>query len=147
MVEHDEEGACVVLINESIELDWGIEVVPKGASSIKAMGIMDTWKRGRIIYAYLIWVVFKATTAGGLYGEYTFTNDSNGNVQRNPVIPRHTSEPSFADKWLCNAVLVKTSIKLRHETMIVKMKVSTRERRGKKRDDGKRQRWEMLGNS
>lgn len=35
------------------------------------MGIMDAWKRGRIIYAYLIWVVFKATTAGGLYGEYT----------------------------------------------------------------------------
>ncbi|XP_050457004.1 tyrosine-protein phosphatase 99A isoform X3 [Cataglyphis hispanica] len=31
------------------------------------MGIMDAWKRGRIIYAYLIWVVFKATTAGGLY--------------------------------------------------------------------------------
>ncbi|EZA52066.1 hypothetical protein X777_09074, partial [Ooceraea biroi] len=42
----------------------------KGTSPIKAMGIMDTWKRGRIIYAYLIWVVFKATTAGGLYGEY-----------------------------------------------------------------------------
>lgn len=34
------------------------------------MGIMDSWKGGRIIYAYLIWVVFKATTAGGLYGEY-----------------------------------------------------------------------------
>ncbi|XP_025074112.1 uncharacterized protein LOC105427378 [Pogonomyrmex barbatus] len=31
------------------------------------MGIMDAWKGGRIIYAYLIWVVFKATTAGGLY--------------------------------------------------------------------------------
>ena len=36
------------------------------------MDIMDAWKRGRIIYAYLIWVVFKAATAGGLYGEYTF---------------------------------------------------------------------------
>jgi len=45
-----------------------------GVSRIKAMGIMDTWKRGRIIYAYLIWVVFKATTAGGLYGEYTFVS-------------------------------------------------------------------------
>ncbi|XP_024889873.1 uncharacterized protein LOC112466171, partial [Temnothorax curvispinosus] len=31
------------------------------------MGIMDAWKGGRIIYAYLIWVVFKAATAGGLY--------------------------------------------------------------------------------
>ncbi|TGZ32528.1 Uncharacterized protein DBV15_05390, partial [Temnothorax longispinosus] len=47
-----------------------VEVVLKGAS-IKAMGIMDAWKGGRIIYAYLIWVVFKAATAGGLYGEYT----------------------------------------------------------------------------
>ncbi|XP_043500700.1 tyrosine-protein phosphatase 99A isoform X2 [Polistes fuscatus] len=28
---------------------------------------MDAWKRGRIIYAYLIWVVFKATAAGGLF--------------------------------------------------------------------------------
>lgn len=35
------------------------------------MGIMNAWKGGRIIYAYLLWVVFKATTAGGLYGEYT----------------------------------------------------------------------------
>ncbi|KYM79699.1 hypothetical protein ALC53_09811 [Atta colombica] len=32
---------------------------------------MNAWKGGRIIYAYLLWVVFKATTAGGLYGEYT----------------------------------------------------------------------------
>lgn len=48
-------------------------MVPKGAP-IKAIGIMDAWKRGRIIYAYLIWVVFKATTAGGLYGEYTHTS-------------------------------------------------------------------------
>jgi len=55
--------------------DWGIDAVPRtGVSPIKAMGIMDTWKRGRIIYAYLIWVVFKATTAGGLYGEYTFVS-------------------------------------------------------------------------
>ncbi|KYN28667.1 hypothetical protein ALC57_01920 [Trachymyrmex cornetzi] len=37
----------------------------------RAMGIMNAWKGGRIIYAYLLWVVFKATTAGGLYGEYT----------------------------------------------------------------------------
>jgi len=36
------------------------------------MGIMDAWKGGRIIYAYLLWVVFKATTAGGLYGEYGY---------------------------------------------------------------------------
>lgn len=46
-------------------------MVPKG-TPIKAMGIMDAWKGGRIIYAYLIWVVFKTATAGGLYGEYTF---------------------------------------------------------------------------
>lgn len=51
-------------------------MVPKGAP-IKAMGIMDAWKRGRIIYAYLIWVVFKATTAGGLYGEYIYIRLSN----------------------------------------------------------------------
>lgn len=51
-------------------------MVPKGAP-IKAMGIMDAWKRGRIIYAYLIWVVFKAATAGGLYGEYSHIRHCN----------------------------------------------------------------------
>jgi len=81
------EGACVVLlIGEPIGSDPGIEVVPRtGVSRIKAMGIMDTWKRGRIIYAYLIWVVFKATTAGGLYGEYANVSFHPNSVSRGKI--------------------------------------------------------------
>lgn len=32
---------------------------------------MDWWLRGRIIYAYLLWIVFKLAAAGGFFGKYT----------------------------------------------------------------------------
>ena len=30
---------------------------------------MDWWLRGRIIYTYSLWVVFKAAAVGGIFGE------------------------------------------------------------------------------
>lgn len=59
------------------------------------MGIMDTWKRGRIIYAYLIWVVFKATTAGGLYGEYTYIRYHFQDFVVHIVVVEHRPENSY----------------------------------------------------
>lgn len=32
---------------------------------------MDWWLRGRIIYTYSLWVVFKAAAVGGIFGEYS----------------------------------------------------------------------------
>ncbi|EGI65019.1 hypothetical protein G5I_06480 [Acromyrmex echinatior] len=71
------------------ERHWGRSGSKRDTDKSQAMGIMNAWKGGRIIYAYLLWVVFKATTAGGLYGEYTsgYLDSTQDFEVEYPVIP------------------------------------------------------------
>lgn len=44
---------------------------PSARGRAKLANTMDWWLRGRIIYTYSLWVVFKAAAVGGIFGEYT----------------------------------------------------------------------------
>lgn len=43
---------------------------PPATGRTKVANTMDWWLRGRIIYTYSLWVVFKAAAVGGIFGEY-----------------------------------------------------------------------------
>lgn len=42
---------------------------PSARGRAKLANTMDWWLRGRIIYTYSLWVVFKAAAVGGIFGE------------------------------------------------------------------------------
>lgn len=42
---------------------------PSVRGRAKLANTMDWWLRGRIIYTYSLWVVFKAAAVGGIFGE------------------------------------------------------------------------------
>lgn len=53
----------------------------------KIENTMDWWLRGRIIYTYLLWVVFKVAAAGGFYGECSLITRDSSTMSGYSVIP------------------------------------------------------------